>query len=85
MNTSRSLLALLALALVAGASAAVEWNSTTVPISGTVTGRPESVSFSGRVQIQRRLAHDPAAAGRGVPEPHRASRRLKGPSHEYEP
>jgi len=59
MNTSRSLLALLALALVAGASAAVEWNSTTVPISGTVTGRPESVSFSGRVHIQSRLAIDP--------------------------
>jgi hypothetical protein len=63
MTNSRSfvaLLALLALPLViAGAGAAVEWNSATVPISGTVTGRPESVSFSGRVQIQSRLAVDP--------------------------
>lgn len=60
MNKSRTLAALLALTLlVAGASAAVQWSSTTVPISGTVTGRPESVSFSGRVHIQSRLAVDP--------------------------
>jgi hypothetical protein len=60
MNKSRTLAALLALTLlVAGASAAVQWNSTTVSVSGTVTGRPESVSFSGRVHIQSRLAVDP--------------------------
>lgn len=60
MNLSRSLIALLALAfLVAGASAAVAWRSTSVPVSGTVTGRPESVAFSGSAQIQSRLALDP--------------------------
>lgn len=30
-----------------------------VPIKGTVTGRPESVSFSGQAQIRSRLVQDP--------------------------
>ena len=46
------------------AHAAIAWNSATVPITGTVTGRPESVAFSGRVQLQSRLAIDPDAASR---------------------
>jgi hypothetical protein len=37
----------------------VEWKSTAVAVSGTVSGRPESVAFSGRAQIQSRLALDP--------------------------
>jgi hypothetical protein len=60
MMLVRSLIALLASsALIAGAGAAIEWNSATVPISGTVTGMPESVAFSGKVQIQTRRAIDP--------------------------
>jgi|SRR5687768_8247863 hypothetical protein len=37
----------------------VEWKSTAVAVSGTVSGRPESVAFSGRAQIRTRLALDP--------------------------
>jgi hypothetical protein len=76
MSLHRLSLATLALALAVAAAtfgwwtagpsahAAVAWNSATVPITGTVTGRPESVAFSGRVQIQSRLAIDPDAASR---------------------
>ncbi|HEX2197871.1 MAG TPA: hypothetical protein VHG88_04515 [Burkholderiales bacterium] len=60
MMLVKGLIALLASsALIAGAGAAIEWNSATVPISGTVTGMPESVAFSGKVQIQTRRAIDP--------------------------
>jgi hypothetical protein len=76
MKLRRLSLACVALALVAAtassswwtagpsAHAAVAWNSAAVPITGTVTGRPESVAFSGRVRIQSRLAIDPDAARR---------------------
>jgi hypothetical protein len=60
MNPSRRIFALLPLAVLAPAAvAAVEWRSTTVSISGTVDGRPESVLFAGKAQIQSRLAVDP--------------------------
>jgi hypothetical protein len=41
-----------------------EWKSTSVAISGTVSGRPESVTFEGKAQIQTRLALDPDDARR---------------------
>jgi hypothetical protein len=60
MDTNRRLIAMLPLALlVPGAHAAVAWKSTAVSVSGSVTGRPESVTFAGEAQIQSRLALDP--------------------------
>ena len=35
------------------------WNATLVPVSGVVTGSPESVTFSGRARVGTRLAPDP--------------------------
>jgi hypothetical protein len=35
------------------------WNATLVPVSGVVTGSPESVTFSGSVKLATRLAPDP--------------------------
>jgi hypothetical protein len=35
------------------------WNSTLVPVSGVVTGSPESVTFSGTATVGTRLAPDP--------------------------
>lgn len=42
-----------------GATAAVSTNTSTVAISGTVSGGTESVSFSGDAKIANRLARDP--------------------------
>ena len=42
----------------------VEWKSTAVAVSGSVSGRPESVAFSGEAQVQTRLALDPEDARR---------------------
>src|SRR5262245_58389822 len=35
------------------------WNTTLVPVSGVVTGSPESVTFSGNAKVGTRLAPDP--------------------------
>ena len=35
------------------------WNSSLVPVSGVVTGSPESVKFSGTAKVGTRLAPDP--------------------------
>ena len=35
------------------------WNATLVPVSGVVTGAPESVTFSGSAKVGTRLAPDP--------------------------
>jgi hypothetical protein len=35
------------------------WNVTLVPVSGVVTGSPESVTFSGNAKVGTRLAPDP--------------------------
>ena len=49
------------LKMLAGPSAqAVEpWNTTLVPIRGSVTGSPETVVFSGAARVESRLAKDP--------------------------
>lgn len=58
-----SLLATLAAGMLwsanASAQAAGTWNTALVPISGTVTGSPESVSFSGQARVESKLAPDP--------------------------
>lgn len=42
------------------ANAELIWNSKLVKVSGTVTGGPESVEFSGNAEVRSRLSHDPA-------------------------
>jgi hypothetical protein len=71
MKIRRALLkstVLLVVAAVAGgavwwgserAQASGTWNSALVAVSGTVSGSPESVSFSGNAQVNSRLAPDP--------------------------
>jgi hypothetical protein len=41
------------------AGADVIWNSALVPVTGTVSGSPESVSFSGNATIRSRFSIDP--------------------------
>ena len=41
------------------AGADVIWNTALVPVTGTVSGSPESVSFSGNAKIDSRFAVDP--------------------------
>lgn len=71
MNMHRALLIPVALSVLvaipgglawlagAPARAAEAWNTKTVSISGTVSGRPESVDFSGDAKVGSRLAPDP--------------------------
>jgi hypothetical protein len=51
--------AFLMLAFLAATPLGAQTVTTSVPISGTVTGSPESVSFSGRATVSSRLARDP--------------------------
>jgi hypothetical protein len=46
-------------ALLAPSAVMRAWNSTPVPVSGVVTGSPESVTFSGTATVGTRLAPDP--------------------------
>jgi len=45
--------------LGASAPAAAADSATLVPVSGTVSGAPESVAFAGNAQVRSRLAKDP--------------------------